>query len=112
MAKLKGSALVEIMIAMVIILCCSTMATLIYMNILQSQNTSEKLRAFYILQKTAAASEQKADFLDAELSEGGFIIRKTCRPYNGRKNLIELKLNATNERGKVVSELNKVILQK
>src|ERR1700741_2419287 len=110
MAKLKGSTLVEIMIAMVIILFCTTLATVIYLNILKSQNTGEKLRAFYVLKKAAETAENKTDFMDSELKENGFTIRKICKSYKNNPSLIEIRLTATNEEGKVLIYMNKIVL--
>ena len=109
---LKGSTLIEIMIALVITLFCTTLATLIYLNILNSQNTAEKLRAFYVLQKMATTIEIKSEFLDAETNEDTFVIKKTCKPYANNPSLIELKLTARNESGRLICSLNKIILQK
>lgn len=96
---------------MVIILFCTTLASLIYLNVLQSQNTGEKLKAFYILQKNMRDAESKADFLDADLKEEGFLVRKTCKVYKNDKNLVEVKLSAENEAGREVARINRIIVQ-
>lgn len=97
MVKLKGTTIIEVLVSMSIILVCSSLGTLIYLNVLKSQNSSEKLRAHFQLKKTQKETIDQKRFLNEDWKEGEFEIKKECRPYNGNSKLIQLNINITNE---------------
>ena len=100
MAKLKGSTIVEVLVAMSVILVCSSLATLIYLNILKSQNSSEKLRAFLCMKKAREETLANERFINEEWEEGEFSIRKECRPYQSSKKLVQLTIKVSNKEQK------------
>ena len=97
MVKLKGTTIVEVLVAMSIILVCSSLATLIYLNILKSQNSSEKLRAFLELKRSREITIKESRYINEEWQEGEFIIKKECKPYQGNSKLIQLRIVVLNE---------------
>lgn len=96
MAKLKGTTIVEVLISMTIIMVCSSLASLIYLNILKSQNSSEKLRAFFELKKIQEETIKESRYINEEINEGEFTIKKECSPYQSNKNLIQLQIKVMN----------------
>ena len=109
MAKLKGNTLIEVLMAMVILLFCTSLGTSIYISVLQSQNTGERINTFLKLQDLSAKIEKEKDFLDKEWEESEFSFTKTCKPYKGNNSIIVLKLEAKNAGKKIVSEYKKII---
>ncbi|MDP2384959.1 MAG: hypothetical protein Q8M29_01190 [Bacteroidota bacterium] len=100
MVKLKGTTIVEVLVSMTIILVCSSLATLIYLNILNSQNSSEKLRAFFQLKKIQEETIAENRYINEEIQDGVFTVKKECRPYQSSKNLIQLRIVVLNEKKK------------
>src|ERR1700752_1768666 len=100
MAKLKGTTIIEVLVAMSIILVCSSLATLIYLNILKSQNSSEKLRAFLHLKKVQEETIKDARYINEDWQDGEFTIKKECKPYQSNKNLVQLRITVANENKK------------
>jgi type II secretory pathway pseudopilin PulG len=100
MAKLRGTTIIEILVSMSIILICSSMATLIYLNILKGENTAEKLRAYNELKKTQQTCIKEGKYINEEWQEGEFLIKKECRIYQSNKNIIQLKVVVMNEEKK------------
>lgn len=110
MAKLKGSTLVEVLVSMTVILFCSTLAVMIYTNVLSSQNGAQKLRACYISKEVIGQSLAKKDFLDASLGLEGMKIEKTCKPYKGDNSLIALQVVIKTEEGKILWEQKQLVI--
>ncbi|HWY38551.1 MAG TPA: hypothetical protein VNY73_08330 [Bacteroidia bacterium] len=110
MAKLNGNTLIETIVAMVVIIFCTTMATVIYLNVLASQNSAQKLRAFYLSKDAVQQSLVKKDFLDASTGVEGMKIEKTCKPYKGSTDLVCLKIVVTSEEGKKLWEQTEIVL--
>jgi len=108
MVRLKGTTIIEVLVSMSIILVCSTLATLIYLNILKSQNSSEKLRAFMQLKKAQQNTITEARYINEDWQEGEFLLKKECKPYSSGKNLIQLKIMVMNESKKGI--INQSIL--
>ena len=109
MVKLKGNTLLEVLVAMVILLFCTSLATTIYINVLQSQSTGEKINTYLKLQELSSQIEKEKDFLDKEWEENGFNFKKTCKPFKGNDAIIVLKLEAKNPNKKTVTEYKKII---
>lgn len=109
MAKLNGNTLVETLAAMVIIIFCSTMATVIYLNTLSSQNTGQKLKAYYMATEVINQSIQKKDFIDGSITANGLTVSKSCKPYQSKSNLIQIKVEVKSEAGKVLWSQNQLI---
>lgn len=104
MVKLKGTTIIEVLVAMSIILVCSSLATLIYLNILRSQNSSEKLRAFLQLKKAQEETINEARFINEDWQDGEFVIKKECRPYPQSKNIIQLRITVSNESKELIDQ--------
>jgi hypothetical protein len=102
MGKLRGSTLVETLTAGTIILVCSTLAALIYSNVLSSQNTAQKYKACCIADELMESSVKKKDFLDVLLGQEGMKISKKCTPYKSDKNLIQVEVSVRAENQKVL----------
>jgi hypothetical protein len=97
MVRLKGTTIIEVLVSMSIILVCSSLATLIYLNILKSQNSSEKLRAFMQLKKAQEITIAESRYINEDWQESEFLLKKECKPYSSSKNLIHLKISVMNK---------------
>lgn len=110
MAKLSGNTLIETIVAMVIIIFCTTLAALIYLNVLSSQNTAQKLRAFYISKEVVLQSVSGKDFLDAAFKKDGLQVDKSCKPYKENSDLICIRVILKDEDGRKLWEQNEIVI--
>jgi Tfp pilus assembly protein PilV len=110
MGKLKGSTIIEVLVAMVIILSCSSLATVIYLNILRSQNSAEKLKAYRILKQVQQETESKANFINEETTVDVFTVKKDCKPYHSDMHLVQLTVSVRNADGKELMKQSKLIV--
>lgn len=94
--------------AMVIILFCSTLATVVYLNVLQSQNTAQKLKAYYLAEEILQETVKKKNYLDLNLQSGEFMLDKSCKPYKGAE-LLELTIVIRNADGRLLWEQRQVV---
>lgn len=108
--NLKAATLMESLIAMIIIVVCFGVATMIYTNVLDSDKQRLQLKAILILNKTAIESKAKNEFLDSEEQEGDWTINKTVEKYSGTENLYQLTLAVKDRNGKIIAVRNELIL--
>lgn len=109
MGKLSGNTLLEALVAMVVIIFCSTLATVIYLNVLSSQSTAQKLKAYYITQEVVQQTIERKDFLDAQFGYEGLLVARSCKPLKGN-NIIRLDITVTAEAGKKLWEQSQLVL--
>lgn len=108
--NLKAATLMESLIAMIIIVVCFGVATMIYTNVLDSDKQRLQLKAILILNKKAIESKTKKEFLDSEEQAGDWIINKTVEQYSGTENLYQLNLAVKDRNGKIIAIRNELIL--
>ncbi|MGZ3862803.1 MAG: hypothetical protein ACXVPN_10365 [Bacteroidia bacterium] len=112
MVKLKGTTIIEVLVAMASLLICTTMATSIYLNILRNESIAEKTNAYLKLKDLCTTIEKEKNFLDKEWEENGFSYSKTCKPYKDNNSIIVLKLEVKNQSQKKIGEFKKIIVSK
>jgi type II secretory pathway pseudopilin PulG len=89
---LKASTLVESLIAMVILVLCLGIATMVFANVLNSDRERKQLNAAQIADQEVLRAKQENNFLDAEYEVNRFIVKKTVEKYEQTENLFLLSL--------------------
>lgn len=107
--KLKAATLIEALIAMVIVLVCLGIASMIYVNVISSGNQRTRLNAHLALSDVSIVSKKSRLFLDEEIRSGNIIIRKTISPYKESPGVSVLVLVAVNAEGKVISTWKELV---
>ena len=107
--KLKGSTLVEVLIAMAIVMFVVGLFTTIYLNVLKSSDHYRKIEAALLLDKMAFATKQSRLFLDEEIKADEFVLVKRISPYPGVSNVSRLTLKVFDKSEKLLSERNELI---
>lgn len=107
--KIKAATLIESLIAMIIIVVCLGAGTMIYSNVLSSDKQRLKLKAILMLNKEAEKIKKEKNFLDGELQEGDYLIKKTIKKMPETENLYSLILVASNKEGKIIGTHNELI---
>lgn len=107
--KLKAGTLMESLIAMIIIVVCLGVGTMIYANVLSSDKQRLKFKTILMLNKEAEKIKTEKKFLDGEEQVGEYIIRRTIKKLAGTENLYSLGLIALDKEGKVIGTRNELI---
>jgi Tfp pilus assembly protein PilE len=107
--KLKGATLIESMVAMIVVLLCFGIATMIYVNVMNSDSRRAELHAHLLLNEIAMKAKQQELFLDEEIHEGTLLITKKVETYKGVPGLIRLGIIARNEKDKIIATHNEII---
>lgn len=107
---LKASTLIESLIAMVVLVLCLGIATMIFTNILHSDKDRKELTAAQIADREIIRTKQEKNFLDAEYEVNDLIIKKTVEKYEQTENLFILSLAVLNADRKPVYIHRELIL--
>ncbi len=93
---LKGSTLIEVLVAMVIIVICLGIATIIILNISKSGNTRLKLFSEQYAEKVIEQSKLNHEYQDENYETEGIIIEKRVGLYKNLDGLFELTVTVFN----------------
>lgn len=107
--KLKASTLMESMVAMVVVMLCFGIASMIYVNVMNSKNKRIELHAHLLLNNIAIQTKKLDLFIDEEIREGEIIITKKVETYKEISGLSWLKLTALDANGKIIATHNALI---
>lgn len=107
---LKAATLMESLIAMVIIVICFGVGTMIYSNVMDSDKQRLQLKAILVLNGEALETKTNRKFLDSEEQSGDWIVKKTIERYPEAENLYRLSLAAVYKNGKTIAVRNELIL--
>src|SRR4030042_4832336 len=88
--KIKGSTLIEVLVAMVIIIICLGSATIMILNISKSGSTQLKLLAEQTAEKVIEQSKLDHEYLDESYETEGIIVEKRVKSYKNLDGLLEL----------------------
>ncbi|OFY82803.1 MAG: hypothetical protein A3F72_01585 [Bacteroidetes bacterium RIFCSPLOWO2_12_FULL_35_15] len=107
--QLKASTLIESLIAMIIIVTCLAIGTMIYANVLASDKQRLQLKAILILNNEAQQTKAEKTFIDSERQLDEWNIKKTVEHYEQTENLYRLTLSLTDKEGKTITTRNELI---
>jgi hypothetical protein len=108
--KLKAATLMESLIAMIIIIVCFGIGTMIYSNVLSSDKQRLKLKAILLLNQEAASIKKEHLFIDGEKQQGDYLIKRMIKKMNQTENVYILSLVAVNKEGKIIGTRNELII--
>ncbi len=107
--KLKAGTLIESLVAMVIIIVCLGVGTMIYSNVLNSDKQRFKFKAILMLNKEAEQIKMEKNFIDVEKMIGDYMIRKIIMKISQSENLYRLSLIVFDKSGKPIGVRNELI---
>ncbi|MDB5122340.1 MAG: hypothetical protein JWP94_469 [Mucilaginibacter sp.] len=110
-AKLNGSTILEVVVAMVIIVIVFGIAMMIFNNVVRMSLSAKKIRAQAILKETLQAAEQRSAVSGQSVTVGEFRIEEDVRPYNNEAYLSDIHLTAYDANAEKITELEKVIIK-
>lgn len=106
---LKAATLMESLIAMIIIVVCFGIATMIYSNVLDSDKQRLQLKAILVLNEVAIETKNGKTFVDSEKQIGNWVIKKTVEKYPQTENVYTLTLSVIDRNGKTIAIRNELI---
>lgn len=107
--KIKAATLMESLIAMVIIVVCLGVGTMIYSNVLNSDKQLLQLKAIGKLNRMAQQTKIEKNYLDSEQKQNGWNIKKTLNKYDQTENLYQLSISAFDTTGQLIAIRNELI---
>ncbi len=108
--KIKASTLIEALVAMVIVMTCFGIASMIYVNVLNADNNRIQLNAHLLVHELAQKAKETNSFLDEKIETNGLIIQKSVEPYHDIPNLNVLKYIAVDKKGKLIAEYKELFI--
>jgi len=104
-AKLKGSTLPEVLVAMVILTFCTTMAVMIYMNVQQSTMPFARVKAAGMAEMFMRKALEENLIGDEEFKEEGYTIKRRVLRSETYTGASVIKITVYNSLNKKLSEL-------
>lgn len=110
-AKVKAATLMEAMVAMVIVMICFGIASMIYVNVLNADRNSILISAHLTMATLAEKTKESNTFLDEKIVGERLAIQKAVEPYQAIPGLFLVKYTAADKEGKIVAEYKELVLQ-
>lgn len=110
MRSIRGSTLIETLVAMIIVMLAFGIGLMIYLNVIQSSGVQQKLNAQLQMNRIAIETKDKNLFVDEEDTTGTMKIIKTIQPYSAGSDKLKLmKIEAFDGNGKKLGERKELI---
>lgn len=100
----------ESLIAMVILVVCFGVGTMIYSNVLDSDMQRLKLKGILILNNEAVEIKQSQNYIDGEKMVGDHLLSFTFEKQEGAEHLYKFILELKNKEGKLISTRKEMII--
>lgn len=107
--KLKASTLIEVLIAMVLVMACFGIGTMIYSNVMRSGNERLKLKAHLAINELAVRSKKEKQFIDEVIKDETLTISKKISPYKQTTDVIVMEITAGDEEGRTIETYKELI---
>lgn len=108
--QLKASTLVESLIAMVILVVCLGIGTMVFTNVLNSDRDRKELHATLLANEEALKIKSEKNFLDAEEKAGDWTLKKTVQKYQETENLFLLSIAVLDKDRKIIVVRRELII--
>lgn len=114
MVKLKytvrGSTLIETMIAITITVICFTMATVIILNVIRSANRIDRLGAYLVLERLAIESKMNQCYENGTVWYEQMQVEKSFYPSSLSPSALVLEMRATDLSNRILATYKEMIL--
>ncbi len=108
--KIQGSTLVEVLVAMIIVVICLGIASIIILNISKSGSTGLKLFAEQYAEKIIEESKLNHEYEDEIYETEGIIIEKHVGLYKNLDGLLELTITVFNSDMKQLVQKKELVI--
>jgi hypothetical protein len=108
--KVRGSALLEVLVAITILMTVVVVGSIIFVNVTGSSFTGQKIKAGLIIDKYSLETQKNKAFFDEDIKEENIVIKKKVEKYNGSDNLLIISIQALDEGQKVLAEKREIVV--
>ena len=102
--KLKGSTLIESLVALILVMLAMGIAATVFTNVMSFSNYNAQSRAVILLNRISMETKKDKMYLDGTLTDKEFVIEKRVSPYNNSRDLSVLWLKAYDKKEKLIAE--------
>ncbi|MFI5219202.1 MAG: prepilin-type N-terminal cleavage/methylation domain-containing protein [Bacteroidia bacterium] len=107
--KINGSTLIETLVAMVIIIICFGIGTVIYSNVINSVDFRQRLHASMVLNEVSIQSKKDNNYVDNDYEIENLVVKKKINRFMESDDLLQMTLSAYNGKGKLIAQHKEVI---
>lgn len=100
--QLKASTLIESLIAMIILVVCLGIGTMVFANVLNSGRERSVLHATLLADEEALKIKAQKNYLDGEENVGDWTLKRTVERYPETENLFLLSIAVIDNNHKIV----------
>jgi Tfp pilus assembly protein PilV len=110
-SRVKGSSILEVVIAMVVIVAIFGIALMIFSNVMRSSLTVKKIRAQAIAQQLLLTTEAQRSFTDTAFLSGDLQIERRSGSYTQNTDLAEIRVTALDSNKDTLVSAAKIIIR-
>jgi Tfp pilus assembly protein PilV len=110
-SRVKGSSILEVVIAMVVIVAVFGIALMIFSNVMRSSLSVKKIRAQAIAQQLLLRTEAQRTFTDTAFLSGDLRFERSARPYTENNGLTEIRVTALDSHKDTLITAAKIIIR-
>lgn len=110
--KVKGSTLIETIVAMVIILVCAGIGLTIFTNTTRDFNESLMIKARLKADSLSVETRNNKEFFDASLEINGLQIERTLQQYSKSRTIKILTIRVLNSSGREICNQKELVVLK
>jgi hypothetical protein len=107
--KIKGSTLIETLIAIIVTVIITGMAMTFFVQVYKSDNRHLQLVTFLKLKELMIETQKEQRYFDEKYSFDSFTINKTVTSYQNIPDVLEISLVAFNASGKKIEEIKQIV---
>ena len=112
-AHIPAFTLIEAIVAMVIIVVCFWLSSMIYINVVRADARAERLRAFTETKRIAVETKQRQTYYDEEIAiDSTLYIKKTIEMYQNAPELKILNVEAYNAKQRKMASYKQIVTAK
>ena len=108
----EAFTLVEAIVAIIIIMVCFGLSTMIYVNIIRSDARLERSKAFMETKRYAVQTNINKRYFDEETTIDSLHIKRTIETYRNDPELKILNIETFNGKGKKISSHKQIVISK
>jgi Tfp pilus assembly protein PilE len=108
--KLKGSTLLEGIVAITVLMVSFSICAVVFANLLKTGNNHSETSALLEMKKILNECTEKDRFIDESFDYTNFKIFKKVTKKENSENLLNIKLKAVDANGKEIGQLKKIII--
>ena len=110
---LPAFTLIEAVVAIVIVVACFWLSSMIYINVVRSDARAERLRAFSETKRIAVETKQRQTYYDEEIAiDSTLFVKKTIEPYRSELELKILNIEAYNAKQRKLASYKRIVTAK